>query len=63
MSRQVAVPAGFMPYPPYPPCPPGRKGSSDMGHPGLRLAYGEEAWKTAKPVHRTPGQHQVTRDT
>ncbi|XP_063100117.1 ciliary microtubule inner protein 2A isoform X2 [Cavia porcellus] len=59
MSRQVAVPAGFMPYPPYPPCPPGRKGSSDMGHPGLRLAYGEEAWKTAKPVHRTPGQHQL----
>ncbi|KAM6182995.1 ciliary microtubule inner protein 2A isoform 2-T2 [Erethizon dorsatum] len=59
MSRQVAVPSGFMPYPPYPPCPPGRKGDSNyMGHPGLRLAYGEEAWKTASPVHRTPGQHQ-----
>ncbi|XP_008574692.1 PREDICTED: protein FAM166A [Galeopterus variegatus] len=60
ISRQVPLPAGFMPYPPYPPCPPGRKGDSgDVGHPGLRLAYGEEAWKSAVPVHESPGQYQL----
>lgn len=61
ISRQVLLPAGFMPYPPYPPCPPGRKGDSrDFGHPGLRLAYGEEGWKSTTPVHKAPGQDQVT---
>lgn len=61
ISRQVLLPAGFMPYAPYPPCPPGRKGGSrDFGHPGLRLAYGEEAWKSTTPVHGAPGRDQVT---
>lgn len=61
VSRQVPLPAGFMPYPPYPPCPPGRKGDSrDLGHPGLRLAYGEEGWKSTTPVHEAPGRYQVT---
>ncbi|XP_008702582.1 protein FAM166A [Ursus maritimus] len=60
VSRQVLLPAGFMPYPPYPPCPPGRKGDSrDFGHPGLRLAYGEEGWKSTTPVHEAPGQDQL----
>ncbi|XP_004640416.1 protein FAM166A isoform X2 [Octodon degus] len=60
ICKQVTMPAGFMPYPPYPPCPPGRKGdSSAVVHPGLRLAYGEEAWKSANLVHETPGQHQL----
>lgn len=55
------LPAGFMPYPPYPPCPPGRKGDSrDLGHPGLRLALGEEGWKSTTPAHEAPGQYQVT---
>nr|XP_012639937.1 protein FAM166A isoform X3 [Microcebus murinus] len=59
ISREVGLPAGFMPYPPYPPCPPGKKGDSrDLGHPGQRLAYGEEAWKSTTPVHEAPGQHQ-----
>uniref|UniRef100_I3MMZ2 Ciliary microtubule inner protein 2A n=1 Tax=Ictidomys tridecemlineatus TaxID=43179 RepID=I3MMZ2_ICTTR len=58
ISRQVLLPAGFMPYPPYPPCPPGRKGySGELGHPGLLLAYGEDAWKTAVP--EVPGQSQL----
>lgn len=61
VSRQVLRPAGFMPYPPYPPCPPGRKGDSrDFGHPGLRLAYGEEGWKSTTPVHEAPERTQVT---
>lgn len=52
ISRQVLLPAGFMPYPPYPPCPPGRKGDSrNFGHPGLR---------STSPVHEAPGQDQVT---
>lgn len=60
-SKQVSLPAGFMPFYPYPPCPPGRKGDSrDFGHPGLRLAYGEEGWKSTTPVHKAPGQYQVT---
>uniref|UniRef100_A0A8C9P0H1 Family with sequence similarity 166 member A n=1 Tax=Spermophilus dauricus TaxID=99837 RepID=A0A8C9P0H1_SPEDA len=60
ISRQVLLPAGFMPYPPYPPCPPGRKGySGELGHPGLLLAYGEDAWKTAAPVPEVPGQSQL----
>nr|XP_012639936.1 protein FAM166A isoform X2 [Microcebus murinus] len=60
ISREVGLPAGFMPYPPYPPCPPGKKGDSrDLGHPGQRLAYGEEAWKSTTPVHEAPGQHQL----
>ncbi|XP_045879750.1 protein FAM166A [Meles meles] len=59
-SRQVLLPAGFMPYAPYPPCPPGRKeGSRDLGHPGLRLAYGEEGWKGTTPVHEAPGRDQL----
>ena len=61
VSRQVPLPAGFMPYPPYAPCPPGRKGDSrDLGHPGLRLALGEEAWKSTAPACEAPGQYQVT---
>ncbi|KAI6049977.1 FAM166A [Marmota monax] len=60
ISRQVLLPAGFMPYPPYPPCPPGRKGySGQLGHPGLLLAYGEDAWKTAASVPEVPGQSQL----
>ncbi|GAB5580269.1 protein FAM166A isoform X1 [Prionailurus iriomotensis] len=60
VSRQVLRPAGFMPYPPYPPCPPGRKGDSrDFGHPGLRLAYGEEGWKSTTPVHEAPERAQL----
>ncbi|XP_015986479.1 protein FAM166A [Rousettus aegyptiacus] len=59
-SKQVSLPAGFMPFYPYPPCPPGRKGDSrDFGHPGLRLAYGEEGWKSTTPVHKAPGQYQL----
>ncbi|CAK7291661.1 Protein FAM166A [Vulpes lagopus] len=51
ISRQVLLPAGFMPYPPYPPCPPGRKGDfRNFGHPGLR---------STSPVHETPGQDQL----
>ncbi|XP_077005030.1 ciliary microtubule inner protein 2A isoform X2 [Tamandua tetradactyla] len=57
MLRQVSVPAGFMPYPPYPPCPPGTKW--DFGHPGLRLAWGEEAWKTPSPVPQSSEQYQL----
>lgn len=61
VSRQEPLPAGFMPYPPYTPCPPGRKGDSrDLGHPGLRLALGEEAWKSTTPACEAPGQYQVT---
>lgn len=64
ISRQVSMPAGFMPYPPYPPFPPGRKGEAkDLGHPGLLLAYGEEAWKNAAPLQETPGRYQVSGDT
>ncbi|XP_019612376.1 ciliary microtubule inner protein 2A [Rhinolophus sinicus] len=59
VSRQVSLPAGFMPYPPYPPCPPGRKDSRDFRHPGLQLAYGEEGWKSTTPVHEGPGQYQL----
>lgn len=56
--------ADFLPYPPYPPFPPGRKGEArDLGHPGLLLAYGEEAWKNAAPLKETPGQYQVSGDT
>ncbi|KAF0877396.1 F166A protein, partial [Crocuta crocuta] len=59
-SREVLLPAGFMPYPPYPPCPPGRKGDSkDFGHPGLRLAYGEEGWKSTTPAHKAPEPAQL----
>ncbi|XP_037348671.1 protein FAM166A isoform X2 [Talpa occidentalis] len=57
VSRQAPLPAGFMPYPPYPPCPPGRRG--DLGHPGLRLALGEEGWKSTTPVHTAPGRYQL----
>ena len=61
VSRQVPLPAGFMPYPPYAPCPPGRKGDSrDLGHPGLRLALGEEVWKSTAPACEAPRQYQVT---
>ena len=61
VSRQEPLPAGFMPYPPYTPCPPGRKADSrDLGHPGLRLALGEEAWKSTTPACEAPGQYQVT---
>ncbi|NP_001408827.1 ciliary microtubule inner protein 2A isoform b [Mus musculus] len=57
-NRQGPLTAGFMPYPPYPACPPGRKGEArDLGHPGLLLAYGEEAWKDAAPLQDTPGKN------
>uniref|UniRef100_A0A8C2Y4A9 Ciliary microtubule inner protein 2A-C-like domain-containing protein n=1 Tax=Capra hircus TaxID=9925 RepID=A0A8C2Y4A9_CAPHI len=60
VSRQVPLPAGFMPYPPYAPCPPGRKGDSrDLGHPGLRLALGEEVWKSTAPACEAPRQYQL----
>ncbi|MBV96248.1 hypothetical protein ESR_07235, partial [Eschrichtius robustus] len=60
VSRQVPLPAGFMPYPPYSPCPSGRKGHSrDLGHPGLWLALGEEAWKSATPAREAPTRYQV----
>ncbi|XP_051694866.1 ciliary microtubule inner protein 2A isoform X2 [Oryctolagus cuniculus] len=60
VSRHVPLPAGSMPYFPYPPCPPGRKvDSRDWGHPGLRLAYGEEAWRNPAPLHEAPGQYQL----
>ncbi|XP_046539626.1 protein FAM166A [Equus quagga] len=59
-SAQVQLPAGFMPYPCYLPRSPGRKGDSrDFGHPGLRLAYGEEGWKSTIPDHEAPGWHQL----
>ncbi|KAK2120808.1 hypothetical protein P7K49_002194 [Saguinus oedipus] len=48
-----------MPYPPHPLCPPGRKGDSrDSGHPGLRLAFGEEAWRNTAPVCEAHRQQQ-----
>ncbi|KAM8801450.1 ciliary microtubule inner protein 2A isoform 1-T1 [Rhynchonycteris naso] len=60
VSKQILQPAGIMPYPPYPPCPPGRKGDSKgLGHPGLRLAYGEEGWKTPTPAHEAPERYQL----
>ncbi|XP_024417992.1 ciliary microtubule inner protein 2A [Desmodus rotundus] len=60
ISRQVPLPAGFMPYPPYPLCPPGRKrDSKDLGHPGLRLAYGEEGWKRTARADEAPEQYQL----
>ncbi|KAF6124210.1 family with sequence similarity 166 member A [Phyllostomus discolor] len=60
ISRQVPLPAGFMPYPPYPLCPPGKKtDSKDLGHPGLRLAYGEEGWKSAARTDEAPEQYQL----
>ncbi|CAK6433440.1 unnamed protein product [Pipistrellus nathusii] len=56
---EVPLPPGFMPYPPYAPCPPGRKTvPRGLGHPGLRLAYGEEAWRTI-PLREAPGQYQL----
>lgn len=63
ISREVPLPADFMPYPPYPPFPPGRKAEAkDLGHPGLLMAYGEEAWKNAAPLQETPGRYQVSGD-
>ncbi|XP_004284990.1 protein FAM166A [Orcinus orca] len=60
VSRQVPLPAGFVPYPLYPPCPQGRKGDSrDLGHPGLRLALGEEAWMSATSAREAPTQYQL----
>uniref|UniRef100_A0A8C3WR45 Ciliary microtubule inner protein 2A n=1 Tax=Catagonus wagneri TaxID=51154 RepID=A0A8C3WR45_9CETA len=60
VSRQAPWPAGFLPHAPYPPCPPGRKGDPrDLGHPGLRLALGEEGWKHTSPAHEAPGQNQL----
>ncbi|XP_058515728.1 protein FAM166A isoform X4 [Ochotona princeps] len=29
------------------------------GHPGLQLAYGQEAWKSQDPVPETPGEYQL----
>ncbi|XP_077005031.1 ciliary microtubule inner protein 2A isoform X3 [Tamandua tetradactyla] len=31
----------------------------DFGHPGLRLAWGEEAWKTPSPVPQSSEQYQL----
>ncbi|XP_058158765.1 ciliary microtubule inner protein 2A isoform X2 [Dasypus novemcinctus] len=56
-ARRVLAPTGFMPYAPYAPCPPGRKGG--FGHPGLRLACGEECWKGPSPGPEDPGQYQL----
>ncbi|XP_007103706.1 ciliary microtubule inner protein 2A [Physeter macrocephalus] len=59
-GENVSRTAGFMPYPPHPPCPPGRKGDSrDLEHPGLRLALGEEAWKSTTPAREAPTQYQL----
>ncbi|XP_058929359.1 ciliary microtubule inner protein 2A [Kogia breviceps] len=59
-GENVSGTAGFMCYPPHPPCPPGRKGDSrDLGHPGLRLALGEEAWKSTTPACEAPTQYQL----
>nr|XP_038961119.1 protein FAM166A isoform X2 [Rattus norvegicus] len=46
---------------PYIPHYTSRKGEArDLGHPGLLLAYGEEAWKNAAPLQETPGRyHQL----
>ncbi|XP_019496603.1 PREDICTED: protein FAM166A isoform X1 [Hipposideros armiger] len=45
---------------PYIPHYSGRKGdSSEFGHSGLRLACGEEGWKSTTPVHEGPGQYQL----
>ncbi|XP_040860510.1 protein FAM166A [Ochotona curzoniae] len=60
VATQVQLPAGCMPYFPYPPCPPGKKvDARAWGHPGLQLAYGQEAWKSQDPVPETPGQYQL----
>lgn len=61
ISRQVSLPADFMPYPPYPPFPPGKKAEArDLGHPCLLLAYGEETWKNAAPIQESPRRYQVS---
>nr|XP_025720641.1 protein FAM166A isoform X2 [Callorhinus ursinus] len=45
---------------PYVPHYTGRKGDSrDFGHPGLRLAYGEEGWRSTTPVREAPGRDQL----
>ncbi|XP_012300596.2 ciliary microtubule inner protein 2A [Aotus nancymaae] len=60
IPRHLLLPAGVVPYPPHPRCSPGRKGDSrDSGHPGLRLAFGEEAQRNAAPVCEAPGQQQL----
>ncbi|XP_044519859.1 protein FAM166A [Gracilinanus agilis] len=72
-SNQYALPSDTvgetMPYPPHPPCPPGRKANEpEVGHPGLRLAYGKEGWKTSPPLQKdaeVPGftqQYHFRRD-
>ncbi|XP_074066691.1 ciliary microtubule inner protein 2A isoform X2 [Macrotis lagotis] len=44
-----------MPYPPYPPYPPNKKvNEPEFGHPGVRLAYGKEGWKTSPSFHKAP---------
>ncbi|XP_036604281.1 protein FAM166A [Trichosurus vulpecula] len=48
-----------MPYPPYPPCPPGKVNEPEFGHPGLRLAYGKEGWKTSPSLDKTPVYPQL----
>lgn len=61
IPRQVPLPAGLMPYPPYPLCPPGgKRGSKDLGHPGLRLACGEEGWRSSTArADEAPERYQV----
>ncbi|XP_054440082.1 ciliary microtubule inner protein 2A [Pteronotus mesoamericanus] len=60
ISKQVPLPAGFMPYPPYPPCPPSRKGHRrDLGHPGLRPAHEEGGWKSDAHACGCPERHQL----
>ncbi|XP_074145151.1 ciliary microtubule inner protein 2A isoform X2 [Sminthopsis crassicaudata] len=41
---------------PYPLCPPGKKAMQPLvGHPGLRLAFGKEGWRSSPPsLPKTP---------
>ncbi|XP_043842082.1 protein FAM166A [Dromiciops gliroides] len=49
-----------MPYHPYPPCPPSKKvNEPEFGHPGLRLAYGKEGWKTPPSLQKAPVYPQL----
>ncbi|XP_004714528.1 protein FAM166A [Echinops telfairi] len=58
-KRSRQRPANYMPYPPCPPCPPGRKEDiKDFGHPGLRLAYGED-WQSPHPFQDTQSNDLV----
>ncbi|XP_072489237.1 ciliary microtubule inner protein 2A isoform X2 [Notamacropus eugenii] len=50
----------YPPHPPQPPCLPCEKAKEpDFGHPGLRLAYGKEGWKTSPSLDKTPVYPQL----